>query len=145
MARTMRARPEVALRRGAALLALGACAGVGLPGAAATAAAAGAGISGRVLAGPTCPVESVPPAPACAPRPLRASLRIERAAGARPVATVRAAADGRFRVTLDPGTYVVVALRYGGSGLPRPPGPIRVRVRAGRYTAVTVTYDTGIR
>ncbi len=103
------------------------------------------GIAGRVVAGPTCPVERVPPDPRCAPRPLAATLRIRRAGAGGRGATVRAAGNGRFRVALAPGTYVVTALPRAGSPLPRPPAPINVRVRSGRYTAVTITYDTGIR
>ena len=115
-----------------------------------SASAAGAGgldsgISGRIVAGPTCPVESVPPAPGCAARPLRATLRIRRVGGAGRATTVRSAADGRFRVSLAAGTYVVAALARAGATLPRPPATRRVRVRVGRYTFVTITYDTGIR
>jgi hypothetical protein len=102
------------------------------------------GISGRIVAGPICPVESVPPVPGCAPRPLRATLRIRRV-GSRPSASVRSADDGRFRVRLYPGTYVVQALAHAGAALPRPPAASRVQVHAGRYTFVTITYDTGIR
>ncbi|HZL48513.1 MAG TPA: hypothetical protein VFC30_05810 [Solirubrobacteraceae bacterium] len=103
------------------------------------------GIGGRIVAGPICPVESVPPVPGCAPRPLRATLRIRRVGSHGPSASVRSAADGRFRVRLYPGTFVVQALAHAGAALPRPPAASRVQVHAGRYTFVTITYDTGIR
>ncbi len=103
------------------------------------------GIAGLVVAGPTCPVESVPPAPGCAPRPLRATVRIRRIGTNDPATSVRSGADGRFRVPLYPGTYSVRALPYAGLALPRPPPASRVRVRAGRYTRVEIRYDTGIR
>jgi hypothetical protein len=82
------------------------------------------GIGGRIVAGPICPVESVPPVPGCAPRPLRATLRIR---------------------LVYPGTYHVQALAHAGSALPRPPAARRVQVHAGRYTLVTMSYDTRVR
>jgi hypothetical protein len=53
--------------------------------------------------------------------------------------------DGRFQIRLDPATYVVRALRQNGSPYPRPPAPFRVRVLIGRFTHITLSYDTGIR
>lgn len=111
----------------------------------ATGGASASGIDGRVVSGPTCPVERVPPQPGCAPRPLVASLRI-RAVGSRARPTlVRSAADGRFRVRLAPAEYIVQALAVDRSGLPRPPAPLKVQVRKGRFAHLTVAYDTGIR
>ena len=112
---------------------------------AAGARAPGSGISGRIVAGPTCPVESVPPAPGCAPRPLRATLRIRRLGTHGFPTSLRTAANGRFRVRLSPGTYVVRALPHTGAALPRPPAPSRVTVQTAHYTFITITYDTGIR
>ncbi|HEV3127928.1 MAG TPA: carboxypeptidase-like regulatory domain-containing protein [Solirubrobacteraceae bacterium] len=103
------------------------------------------GIAGRVVAGPTCPVERVPPDPQCAPRPLAAPLRVRRADGSGSGRVVHSSADGRFRVPLVPGRYTIVPLAPNGSPFPRPPRPITLTVRAGRYSRVTITYDTGIR
>jgi hypothetical protein len=103
------------------------------------------GIGGRIVGGPICPVESLPPVPGCAPRPLRATLRIRLVGSHDPSTSVRSAADGRFRVRLYPGTYVVQALAHAGSALPRPPAARRVQVHAGRYTLVTMSYDTRVR
>jgi hypothetical protein len=103
------------------------------------------GISGRIVAAPTCPVERVPPQPGCAPRALVATLLITPVGGSGSTKGVDSAGDGRFRVGLRAGTYTVTALSEGRSPLPRPPSPRRVDVRAGRFTTVTITYDTGIR
>jgi hypothetical protein len=102
------------------------------------------GIAARVLAAPTCPVETIPPRPQCAPRPLEVGVRVRRAgqSGAR---IVHSGADGRFRVRLSPGIYIVQGLPEANPPLPRPPAARRVRVRAGRFTSITITYDTGIR
>jgi len=61
------------------------------------------------------------------------------------VSRIRSGADGRFRIHLTAGTYVLRALSQDGSPFPRPPAPKRVRVRSGRFTYITITYDTGIR
>jgi hypothetical protein len=58
---------------------------------------------------------------------------------------VRAGADGRFRLRLSPGEYVVRPLAAGGSPFPRPQAPVTVKVHSHRFTSLTITYDTGIR
>ena len=120
------------------VLLLGACG-------AASGATPRSGIAGRVVAGPTCPVETVPPEPQCAPRPLVARLRIHRLGSRLPSTMLRSTKNGRFEVRLAPATYVVQALGQNGSFYPRPPAPVQVRVNTGRLTHITITYDTGIR
>ena len=139
-----------ARRRGYALLMWRGCLLVGLVlvlGAcsAASGRVASSGIAGRVLAGPTCPVQTIPPQPRCAPRPLSASLRIRRVASRAPATKVHSGADGRFRVRLSPGSYILQALPQPGAPFPRPPAALRVQVHARRFTNITITYDTGIR
>jgi hypothetical protein len=41
--------------------------------------------------------------------------------------------------------YLVQALPQHGSPFPRPPAARGVQVRPGRFTHLTITYDTGIR
>ncbi|MHB8658743.1 MAG: hypothetical protein ACYC91_12455 [Solirubrobacteraceae bacterium] len=103
------------------------------------------GIAGRVLTGPVCPVETLPPQPRCAPRPLAVALRVRRLRGAGGTRTVRSGVNGRFRVRLAPGDYLVQPLARSGSPFPRPPAPLRVLVRRGHFTPITIIYDTGIR
>jgi len=74
-----------------------------------------------------------------------ATLRIKRLGGRAGVRSVRSAGDGRFRVSLPPGAYVVQALPRAGSPFPRSPPPRRVQVHPGRFTVITIIYDTGIR
>jgi Carboxypeptidase regulatory-like domain len=96
------------------------------------------GIVGLVHRGPSCPVEqeAVP----CPPRPTEANVEIRRPDGTL-VATVRSGPDGRFRVPLAPGLYVLQAIpeEFGISK------PVEVRVTEGDVTDVTVTIDTGVR
>jgi hypothetical protein len=98
------------------------------------------GVQGRVLVGPTCPVEQA--GSPCPDRPLATDLEIVR--GSDVVATVHSGSDGSFRVALEPGRYTI---RPGGnttSGLPRGT-PVGVTVSPHAFASVTVTFDSGIR
>jgi hypothetical protein len=105
------------------------------------AAPADSGIEGRVLIGPMCPVvqEGVP----CPDEPYEATIRVRDESG-EVVATVRSAADGRFRVDLVPGRYVLEPVAPN-EGAPPYAGPLEVQVAAHAFTPVTITYDSGIR
>jgi hypothetical protein len=118
-----------------ALVALLAACGAGTP------AAPDSGVSGIVLIGPMCPVvqEGVP----CPDRPFRATITV-RAAGGEVVATARSAGNGRFRVGLAPGRYVLEAAPRDGVALPFA-APVAVRVRPHAYVRVTIAFDSGIR
>ncbi len=119
------------------------------PAATATHVPAGAsGVEGIVLVGPTCPVERVDSP--CADRPAAVALAAYAgtAGAAQVVGTVTSGADGRFRLSLPPGTYTLQRApcdpRTGNCNFPRIiPQP--VTVRAGAYAAVVVHGDTGIR
>lgn len=99
------------------------------------------GIDGIVFIGPLCPVvqEGVP----CPDAPYEASIRVQRPSG-EVVATVRAAKDGRFRVNLAPGEYVLEPLPPN-EGAPPYASPVTVEVDAHVFTPVTISYDSGIR
>lgn len=97
------------------------------------------GVRGRVLYGPTCPVER--PGESCT-RPYQAWVSVRREPRGSLAARVRSSRDGYFTVRLAPGRYLVVA--QGGRPFPRPI-PQTVTVRPGRYTHVTLTVDSGIR
>jgi hypothetical protein len=87
----------------------------------------------------------MPPQPRCAARPLAATLRIRRVGSRGSYTRVRSGTDGRFRIHLVPATYVVQGLPQGSSRFPIAPPARRVTVRAGHFTFITITYDTGIR
>jgi hypothetical protein len=107
------------------------------------ASGSGSGIRGRVTSSPTCPVETMPPQPQCAPRGLRARIRITRNGAV--VKRLTTDADGRFSVTLRAGGYKVLAQPVNGGSLPRCPGAQAVRVRSGRFARVAIDCDSGIR
>ena len=93
-----------------------------------------------VTAGPTCPVERVGD-PSCAPRPVDgARLRLDGSSGM----TVTTDASGTAREADIPvGAYRLVAQPV--DGLMGTPAPLRVVIRRGDATHVTISYDTGIR
>ncbi len=95
-------------------------------------------VTGRVTAGPTCPVEQV--GHPCAPRPVVAE--VQATAVGRIVASTHSAADGTYRLELSVGTYTVVAVTQ--NMLPRCV-PRTVTVTAARTTRDDITCDTGIR
>jgi hypothetical protein len=101
-------------------------------------------ITGKVTAGPTCPVERPSPDPACAERAVAGAVLVVQDAGGREVARTESGADGGFTLTLVPGWYRLVP--QPEEGLLGTPQPIPFQVEAGVLTPpIPVTYDTGIR
>jgi hypothetical protein len=103
------------------------------------------GIRGRVTSSPTCPVEQIPPDPACAPRGFAARLTIRRVSDNAVAARVATKADGSYSVRLKAGRYSVSARPASGRSPPTCPRPVRTTVRTGRYTRVAIDCDSGIR
>ncbi len=100
------------------------------------------GIRGKVMLGPTCPVQRIPPDPACADKPYRTLVAIFRASD--PVhafVLTESGADGTFSAALPPGEYTIGA---GESYLPRC-GQAQVTVEPGKYASADISCDTGIR
>jgi hypothetical protein len=104
---------------------------------------AGTGIAITASAGPTCPVERVPPDPACAPRPVADVTILVVDDQGKTVATVATGADGTVLVAVPAGDYVLqpqpVDGMMGGAQ------PVNVTVVDGAATPAAVLYDTGIR
>ena len=98
--------------------------------------------SGTVVAGPTCPVERIPPDPGCADRPVKGAELIFLNSTAQTVADVLSDADGRFLVALAPGTYTLKPQPVAGL---HGTAPQQVIVVNAADVDVMVRYDTGIR
>jgi hypothetical protein len=96
------------------------------------------GIDGDVILRPVSPVER----PGMVnERPYEAVIGVRTPAG-RVVAEVRSDADGRFRIVLAPGTYVL----QPESDAIYPQAPAQtVTVRQDQFTPVRIVYDSGIR
>ena len=100
-------------------------------------------VHGQVLLGPTCPVERIPPDPACAPKPYKTKIQIFTAkVSAHPYKTVVTDATGKFYFAIKPGSYVLHT--RGGSIYPRC-ADLRIRVLKGKTLNLKMACDTGIR
>jgi hypothetical protein len=112
---------------------------------------AATGVTGQLIAGPTCPVvrpgENCPP-----PRKVQGTVQIDTAPASRsspngtPVKTVSSDSSGYFSTQLAPGDYTLTARASG----PAPPAgrtsrSESVRVESGVMSEVTLVFDTGIR
>jgi hypothetical protein len=97
------------------------------------------GIEGQVVIGPICPVAQE--GQECPDQPYQALLTVTSSKGER-IVQVQTDENGMFKIPLAPGEYVL-----------HPESPNRlpfaseqsVVVEAGRFTQVSVTYDSGIR
>lgn len=115
------------------ILALGACSAIP------ASPVPDSGIEGQVLIGPMCPV--VQEGEECPDKPYQATLTVLDPAG-RKIVQFQTDEDGRFRVPLPPGEYIL-----------RPESPARYPIAAeqpftvlpGRFTHLSVVYDSGIR
>lgn len=97
------------------------------------------GIEGIVMLGPQCPVQTLEDP--CPDLPYEAWIEV-RTAGGESVTRVRSGEDGRFRVGLRAGRYVL----HPEDGDPFPVASEQeVDVRKSVYSEVTVSFDTGIR
>jgi len=99
----------------------------------------GSGIEGQVLLGPMCPV--VQQGQECPDQPYQATLTVNSLSGVQ-IAQFQSDAQGRFSVSLVPGEYILHP--ESPNGLPFA-GDQSFMVETGRYTHITVHYDSGIR
>lgn len=97
------------------------------------------------VAGPVCPVETEPPDPDCAPRPVEGALILVQPADGRDIVVAQGETDAAGRLVLDvpPGDYLVIGAAV--DGLMGVPEPVTVVVEARGMTPVELGYDTGIR
>jgi hypothetical protein len=99
-------------------------------------------VSGLALASPVCPVETNPPDPACAPRPV-ADATVWAVADSGDVVESTTDLHGSFSFVLTPGHYEVVAQPV--EGLMGSPTPIEIEVGSNDIDLGVLLYDTGIR
>ncbi len=97
------------------------------------------GIAGQVLIGPGCPVQQVDTA--CPDRPYQTTLTVNNLAGEK-IVQVQTDADGRFRVPLPSGDYI---LHPETTGRYPSAADQNITVSVGQFTQIIVTYDSGIR
>lgn len=100
------------------------------------------GVRGIVLLGPTCPVEHIPPNPACADKPYATAIAVYSAGSESPYMIGSSDANGAFEFPLPLGSYTLAAA--GGTVFPRC-AEASVVVTASGYATTTISCDTGIR
>jgi hypothetical protein len=98
-------------------------------------------VSGRIVAGPMCPVETE--ASPCPDEPLPGEA-VRLTAGGTVVASARSDADGAFTFEVEPGDYQLVWAPEGDVGI-RFARPVPVTVVAGETVTTDLLVDTGIR
>lgn len=100
---------------------------------------ADSGIEGQVLIGPMCPVVQV--GQECPDQPYQATLTVNSPNG-RKIVQVQSDAQGRFKIPLAPGDYILHP--ESPNGIPSA-SEQSFRVEAGKFTQMVVNYDSGIR
>jgi hypothetical protein len=104
-------------------------------------------LEGVISIGPICPVETIPPDPAC--RPTAETYKaypvsVWTADSTKKIAQINPALDGSYRMELAPGNYLVILQnnqnRIGGSNL-----PAEVKIISQGNTLLNIDIDTGIR
>jgi hypothetical protein len=99
----------------------------------------GSGVEGQVLLGPMCPV--VQEGQDCHDQSYQATLTVTSPNGVQ-VVQFQSDEQGRFRVSLVPGVYILHP--ESSNGIPFA-GDQSFTVETGRYTQLTIHYDSGIR
>jgi hypothetical protein len=104
-------------------------------------AAEGSGMQGRTTIDGGCPV--IRAGTPCPNRPLSARITVTRTGSDAVIATITSDADGGFRISLPPGTYLLRPDNLAGARYPAAQ-PITVTVRSGQFTQVAIAFDSGI-
>jgi hypothetical protein len=104
-------------------------------------------LEGVILIGPLCPVETVPPDPACQPTAETYKaypLGVYSSDGTKKIASILPNLDGSYITELYPGTYKVVLEKEqqgpGSSNL-----PAEITISSNDVTVLNINIDTGIR
>lgn len=96
-------------------------------------------MEGQVLLGPMCPV--VQQGQECPDQPYQATLTVKTPEGVQ-ITQFQSDEQGRFKVPLVPGEYILHP--ESPNGIPFA-GDQSFLVETGKYTQITVNYDSGIR
>ena len=104
-------------------------------------------LQGTISIGPICPVETIPPDPACQPTAETYKaypVGVFTTDGNRKVAQLNPSLDGTFSSELPTGNYLVVLEKeqnnIGGSNL-----PVEISITSQDRTLLNINIDTGIR
>jgi hypothetical protein len=104
-------------------------------------------LEGKISIGPICPVETIPPDPACLPttETYRAyPVSVWTSSGGRKIAQLNPSLDGSYKTELGIGNYLVV-LESGKTGIGSSNLPLNVSIIQETTTTLNISIDTGIR
>jgi hypothetical protein len=104
--------------------------------------ASDSGITGVTVVDAGCPVLRADSP--CPDRPFQAHLTVTDTGSGALVATAETDPAGHFRIPLPPGQYLIQGANPNGAPLPRA-APTTTTVASGRYTTLTIRFDSGIR
>jgi len=97
------------------------------------------GVEGQVLIGPVCPVEQQ--GETCPDRPYQATLTVNNPKGEK-IVQIETDEDGKFKIPLEPGNYILVP---ESTDMIPFASEQAFTVTEGKYTQLTVAFDSGIR
>ena len=97
------------------------------------------GVEGQVFIGPVCPV--VQEGQECPDKPYQATLVVNNSNG-REIVKVQTDTEGRFKILLEPGEYI---LHPESPNVMPYAAEQTFTVVSGKFTQITVNYDSGIR
>ena len=99
-------------------------------------------LAGAIMRGPTCPVQTLNTP--CPPEPASGVKLVIFTQAGKEVTSLVAARDGRYSVTLPPGSYRIELGPLRGIEFTRDL-PATVTIAAGRETRLDINIDTGMR
>src|SRR5262249_57209385 len=102
------------------------------------------GIEGQALLSPSHPGPIRLGEPHPEGSPFETTLAVYAASDGKEVTRVKTGADGRFRISLPPGSYLIGGPRDSRRRLPRAQEE-SVEVKPGNFSRVTITFDSGMR
>jgi hypothetical protein len=104
-------------------------------------------LEGVISIGPICPVETVPPDPACLPTAETYKaypVSIWTSNGRKKIAQINPALDGTYKAKLESGNYLVI-LGTGNNRVSESNLPAEVKITSQNNTILNINIDTGIR
>ena len=97
------------------------------------------GVEGQVLIGPMCPIVQI--GQECPDQPYQAVLTVSNSTGER-IVQIQTEKDGTFKIPLAPGEYI---LHPESPNVMPSAQEQSFTVETGKFTKLTVSYDSGIR
>jgi hypothetical protein len=107
-----------------------------------SASTASSGVEGTTRVDAGCPVLHA--GQTCPQRPIQARIVVTAPGRTAVVTNVTSGQDGRFRIPLAPGPYILTGQNTTGAPVPTAM-PVHVRVQPDGWTQVTVDFDSGVR